>query len=143
MTVPEAIETVQAAGSLEVVGDRIRYEVRADRAGSSRIKQALATLRNHKADALRLLRQSQPLGAVLKGQAIELWLAGGDHLFIVADEEDARRLGERRELVYTADEVRRLIRIDDADIVDEIHEWKRKFNACVSELRFDQDSTTR
>jgi len=140
MTVTEAIETVQAAGRLEVIGDRIRYEVHVRGSAAPRIQEALGVLRDHKSEALTLLRRPDALGTTLKDQAIELWLAGGDRLFIVADEEDARRLGEPRGLVYTAEEVRCLIRIDDPGIVREIHSWKRKFNACISGLQFDGGS---
>jgi hypothetical protein len=45
-----------------------------------------------------------PLGEVLKGLAVELYLADGNRLFIVADEEDALRLSQPRGTVYTAAE---------------------------------------
>jgi hypothetical protein len=41
------------------------------------------------------LIQPESLEDVLKGLAIELWSDRAGCLFIVADEEDARRLGER------------------------------------------------
>jgi hypothetical protein len=69
-----------------------------------------------------------PLDEVLKGRAVELYVADGNCLFIVADEEDARRLGEPRGTVYTAAEVRRVLQIKDPTIVREIHEWKRTFD---------------
>jgi hypothetical protein len=76
-----------------------------------------------------------PLDEVLKGQAVELYVADGNCLFIVADEEDARRLGEPRGAVYTAAEVRRVLQIQDPDIVLEIHAWKRAFNGRVREIQ--------
>ena len=54
---------------------------------------------------------TEPLEGVLKGLAIELWSDRAGCLFIVADEEDARRLGEPRGTVYTADELRRVFQI--------------------------------
>jgi hypothetical protein len=72
--------------------------------------------------------QPQPLEDVLKGLAIELWSNAAGHLFIVADEDDARLLGEPRGTVYTAAEVRRVVQISDPAIVREVHEWKRALN---------------
>jgi hypothetical protein len=77
--------------------------------------------------------QLEPLEDVLKGHAIELWSDAAGCLFIVADEDDARRLGEPRGTVYTADEMRRVVQIGDPATVLEIHEWKRRFNARVRE----------
>jgi len=65
---------------------------------------------------------------VMKGRAIELWSDAEGRLFIVADEEDARRLGEPRGTAYTAAEVRRVVQIAEPAIVLEVHEWKRTFN---------------
>ena len=78
-------------------------------------------------------RQSEPLEDVLKGLAIELWSDAAGRLFIVADEDDARRLGEPRGTVYTATEMRRVAQIGDPATVLEIHEWKRVFNGRVRE----------
>ena len=75
------------------------------------------------------LTQPERLEDVLKGLAIELWSDRAGRLFIVADEEDARRLGEPRGTAYTAEELRRVVQIGDPAIVLEIHEWKRTFNA--------------
>ena len=79
--------------------------------------------------------QSQPesLEDLLKGLAIELWSNDAGSLFLVADEEDARRLGEPRGTVYTAEEMRRVVQIGDPTIVLEIHEWKRRFDARLRE----------
>jgi hypothetical protein len=81
--------------------------------------------------------QSQPesLEDALKGLAIELWSDAAGCLFIVADEEDARRLGESRGTVYTADELRRVVQIGDPATVLGIHEWKRRFDARLREYK--------
>src|ERR1700736_3543236 len=81
------------------------------------------------------LRQFAALEDVLKGLAIELWSDAAGSLFIVADEDDARRLGEPRGTVYTAAEIRRVVQIRDPATVLEIHEWKRKFNGRVREYQ--------
>jgi hypothetical protein len=78
--------------------------------------------------ALDRPKKREPLEDVLKGVAIELWSDAAGCLFIVADEDDARRLGEPSGTVYTADELRRVVQIGDPAIVLEIHEWKRTFN---------------
>ena len=80
-------------------------------------------------------RQHEPLKDVLKGLAIELWSDDAGGLFIVADEDDARRLDEPRGTVYTAAEMRRVVQIGDPATVLEIHEWKRRFNARVREYQ--------
>jgi hypothetical protein len=72
--------------------------------------------------------EREPLEDVLKGSVVELWSDAAGRLFIVADEDDARRLGEPRGTVYTAAELRRVVQIADPSIVHEIHEWKRAFN---------------
>lgn len=79
--------------------------------------------------------QPEPLEDVLRGRAIELWSDAAGCLFIVADEEDARRLGEPRGTVYTAAELRRVVQIGDPALVLEIHEWKRQFDAHLRECR--------
>ncbi len=66
---------------------------------------------------------------------MELWSNAGGSLFIVADEEDADRLGEPRGTVYTSAELQRVVQILDPAIVREIHEWKRTFNGRVREYR--------
>jgi hypothetical protein len=73
-------------------------------------------------------QESGSLESVLKGLAVELWSDAAGRLFIVADEDDARSLGQPRGAVYTAAEIRPVVQIGDPDIVLEIHEWKRKFN---------------
>lgn len=80
-------------------------------------------------------RQFVALEDVLRGLAIELWSDAAGCLFIVADEDDARRLGEPRGSVYTAAEMRRELQIGDPAIVLEIHEWKRAFNGRLREVQ--------
>ena len=85
-----------------------------------------------------LERSKEPLQVgvlkeVLKGFAVELWSDAAGRLFIVADEDDARRLDEPRGNVYTASEMRRVVQIGDPAIVLEIHEWKRTFNGRLRE----------
>jgi hypothetical protein len=83
-----------------------------------------------------VLAQTQPtaeqecasLESILKGLVVELWCDAAGGLFIVADEDDALRLGVPRGSVYTAAEMRRVVQIGDPAIVVEIHEWKRTFN---------------
>jgi hypothetical protein len=77
-----------------------------------------------------------PLEEVLKGRALELFLADDDRLFIVADEADAAVLGEPRGTIYTAAEVRRIVQIADPNVVAEVHRWKREFNATVRDLQY-------
>lgn len=79
--------------------------------------------------------RSAALEDVLKGLAIELWSDAAGGLFIVADEDDARRLGEQRGNVYTAAEMRRVVQIGDPATVREIHEWKRTFEGRVREVQ--------
>jgi hypothetical protein len=69
------------------------------------------------------------------GQAVELYLTDGDRLFIVADEADAARLSEPRGTIYTAAEIRLLVRVTDPQVVAEVRRWKREFNATVRDLR--------
>ena len=81
------------------------------------------------------LRQVSALEDVLKGSAIELWSDAAGRLFLVADDDDARLLGELRGAVYTGAELRRIVQIRDPAIVLEIHKWKRAFNGCVREVQ--------
>ncbi len=54
MTVSEAVETISQAGRIQAAGDRIRCAVPRPRPPD--VDKALATLRAHKMEALRLLR---------------------------------------------------------------------------------------
>ena len=78
-------------------------------------------------------REFASLGSALEGLAVELWIDPAGGLFIVADEDDALRLGEARGSVYTAAEMRRVVQIGDPAIVLEFHEWKRSFNGRLRE----------
>ena len=73
------------------------------------------------------------LSDVLKGYAVCLYSdLVGENLWIVADEEDAERLieqGERRGAIYTRAESRLVTRIKDREIVQQVHAFKREFNA--------------
>ena len=84
-------------------------------------------------------RRSQvmvPLEETLKGHALELWWSeASQSFFLVADEEDARRLGGPRGSVYTGEEARRIVALKDPGIVREIHAWKRQFNGVVREVK--------
>jgi hypothetical protein len=85
---------------------------------------------------LESANQDDSLEAVLKGLAIELWSdALGERFWLVADEEDAVKLGEPRGTVYTAAEARRVIQVGDPASVAEIHRWKRRFDATVREYQ--------
>src|SRR3984893_15024129 len=86
----------------------------------------------------KAVRQFAALEDVLKGSVIELWSDAAGGLFIVADEDDARRLGEPRGTVYTAAEMRRVVQIADPAIVLAIHEWKRAFSGRVREVQKSQ-----
>ena len=79
---------------------------------------------------------TEPLEAVLKGQALELWSdAVGERFWLVADHNNADRLGQPRGSVYTAAEARRIVQIADPSIIAEVHRWKRHFNATLRECR--------
>ena len=71
----------------------------------------------------------------LKGYAVCLYSdLVGENLWIVADQEDADRLieqGERRGAIYTRAESRLVTRIDDPEVVKQVHEFKREFNTRV------------
>jgi hypothetical protein len=77
----------------------------------------------------------QHLEDVLKGRAVELYVADGDRLFIVADEDDAAKLGEPKGTVYTSAEVRCVIQIADPSVVAEVHRWKRQFDARLRQFQ--------
>jgi hypothetical protein len=85
--------------------------------------------------ALEQTKQPERLDDVLKGRAIELWSDAAGCLFIVADEDDTRRLGVPRGTVYTLAEMRRVVQIGDPAIVREIHEWKQMFYGRMRECQ--------
>ena len=78
------------------------------------------------------LEETEPLESVLKGQAVALYCdLIKETIWLVADQEDALKLGERRGSVYTAREVREVIKITDPEEVKQVHEWKREFNGTL------------
>ena len=91
--------------------------------------------------ARQVMREQQshadePMEAVLKGKAIELWSdALGERFWLVADEADAAKLGQPRGTVYTTAEARRVVQIGDPATVAEIHRWKRQFDGVIREAR--------
>jgi hypothetical protein len=140
MTVEQAIEEVRRVGSLAVAAGGIHYEIRSR--GPETLK-ALAILKERKPEAVALLSVSKeqvmvPLESSLRGRAIELWCDSAGKLFLVADEEDARRAMERfgvqRGQIYTAMEARRIIAVNDSAVVAEIHDWKQRFDSVVREV---------
>ena len=82
--------------------------------------------------------EMRPLEDVLKGRTVELYLANGDRLFIVADEVDAAKLREPRGTIYTAAEVQRVLRIPDPAIVDEVRRWKLAIDGAVRDVQRSQ-----
>ncbi len=75
---------------------------------------------------------------VLRGRAVELWSdVLGERFWLVADEADVVKLGERRGTVYTAAEARRVIQIGDSGTVVEIQAWKRRFDGEVNAVEKD------
>ena len=146
MTVEKAIETVRKVGKIEAVENDI--DVKVPRASVERLQSAFSTIRGHRTEALALLGSTLSAPAsgwqreqtaaealpsdALKGYAVCLYSdLVGENLWIVADEEDAGRLidqGERRGAVYTRAESRLVTRINDPDIVKQVHAFKREFN---------------
>jgi len=83
---------------------------------------------------------AEPLEAVLKGQALELWSdALGERFWLVADEDDVVLLGESRGNVYTATEGRFVVQIADPGVVAEVHRWKLRFNGTIRECQIRRD----
>ncbi len=84
--------------------------------------------------ARRAVLRDQPVLApdrledVLQGVSVEF---SAGHIYIVADEADAQRLGVRRGHLYTAAEVRRVVQLGDAESVLEVHAWKLWFDGRV------------
>lgn len=104
----------------------------------------LPVLRRRKAEIFGVLRagstalreqssdKGHELEKILKGQAIALYCNSLDQtLWLVADEEDARLLGERRGVVYTAEEIQLVASIDDREFVRDVHAFKNEFNVAV------------
>jgi hypothetical protein len=144
MTVNEAIDEVQRVGTIRAENGKLK--VRFPECEREALEAAIDTLRSDRAEALAQLSQlnpanPEPLEMVLQGLAIELWSTEVGRLFLVADDEDARRLmdgfGAQRGEVYTAAEARRIVTVDDPPVVAEIHAWKRQFDGVVREVEGD------
>ena len=138
MTVRQAVQELRSAGELKVEGDTILCRI-PRRKSASQIR-ALDVVRAQKAQALVLIaerreRATGSLEQVLKGFAIALYCdLVKETLWLVADEEDAEKLakdGERRGAIYTRAESRLVTRIDDPEVVKQVHEFKREFNTRV------------
>ena len=83
---------------------------------------------------LRSGPNSGGLEQVRKGRAVALDCAVlGETIWFVADEEDARLLGELRGSVYTASEAVSVACVARPETIGEIHRWKREFNATITE----------
>jgi hypothetical protein len=145
MTITEAITILRSVGEVRVERGSIRARIPHQR--TPELRTAVEVLRDRKAEALVILKEerktvanqvgadglSEPLEAVLKGHAVELWCdVLRERLWIVADEEDAATLGEPRGSLYTAPEVRKIISIRDRDIAAAIHAWKKQFGGKLA-----------
>jgi hypothetical protein len=145
MNVTEALERIRRVGSVKRSGGKVKLKFPARE--RSALQPAIDILENRKAEALALLAEplaerlaatsteptiGEPLESVLREWAIELWCdALGERLWIVADEMDAAKLGERRGAIYTAEEARCVIRIGDLVLVADIHRWKCEFDGKI------------
>jgi hypothetical protein len=137
--VAEALELIRRVGVAENRGGNLKLKF--PERERTALQPAIDTLRSGKAEALALLAEThtEPLESVLKDGAIELWSTAAGRLFLVADDEDARRamerFGARRGEIYTAAEARRIIAVKDPTVVAEIHDWKRRFDGVVRDSR--------
>ncbi len=144
MKVAEALEVIRRVGVVESSEGKLKLKF--PETERTALQPAIAVLRRGKTEALALLAEPlkdsnlghekpQSLEDSLRGLAIELWSNAAGCLFIVGNEDDARRLCEPRGTVYSASEVRRVVQIGDPAIVREIHEWKRVFDGHVREVQ--------
>ena len=96
------------------------------------VQKWLQVVRENKQGVLAALgakNETRTLEQVLKGHAIALYCdVIKQTLWLVADEEDAHELGERRGVVYTAPEIRLVASIDDAEWVRKAHRFKDQFD---------------
>lgn len=136
MTVQEAVERLRSVGEITVHGGDICCRIVPSKLASN--KPILDVIRKRKEEALALLREPQSatkgyaLETVLKGRAIALYCdLVRQTLWLVADEEDVHRLAERRGVVYSAPEIREILKVKDPKIVAEIHRWKEIYNATI------------
>jgi hypothetical protein len=81
-------------------------------------------------DPIALASLVKSMESVLKGCAVELW-SDGERIWLVADEEDARKLKERPGAVYTAPEAKLLCGVTDLAAVRQIHLWKQTTNSTI------------
>jgi hypothetical protein len=85
--------------------------------------------------AALLSSRVEPLESILKGRAIAMHCdLVREMIWLVSDEADAHRLGEPRGAVYTAAEIRELVRTNDPDTVREVHAWKRQLEGVVRSI---------
>ena len=137
----ELIRRAADDGVLLVISSQGRVKAKGAREA---VDEWLPRLRQHKAKIIDALsggsdplvnRHTGPnrnLERVLKGQAIALYCDSlKQTLWLVADEEDARLLGERRGVIYTADEIRLVASIDDPGFVRDVHAFKNQFNVAA------------
>lgn len=77
-----------------------------------------------------------PSGFDLAGHAVELWTDGMGRTFLVADEEDRRRvmrqLGAGQGETMTTAELELVASITDPEIRREVMQWKRSTSGSVS-----------
>jgi len=107
---------------------------------SRRMREQLVA---RKSEVLRLIRAGHGKGACsvrakLKDHAIRIWseLVGED-VWLVADDEDAQRLGEPRGRVYTLAEAKVLAGARRSRQILEVHDWKKTFDAVLTEGQFE------
>lgn len=147
MKVAEALELIRRVGVVESAGGSLKLKF--PETERATLQPAIDTLRSSKAEAMEILAKvlnecgppnGEPLEAVLKNRAIELWSTVAGRMFLVADEDDARlameRVGALRGEIYTAAEMRRIVMVNDPVSVAEIHEWKRRFGGIVRDVAF-------
>jgi hypothetical protein len=85
--------------------------------------------------AARLPSRVEPLASILKGRAIAMYCdLVKETIWLVSDDADAQRLSEPRGAVYTAAEIRELVRLTDPYTVREIHAWKRQFEGVIRSI---------
>ena len=135
MTVQEAVERLRSVAVGEITVHDGDVCCRIPRSKRAAIKPSLDVIRERKQEALALLeehRKGYALETVLKGRAIALYCnLVNQTLWLVADEEDVHRLAERRGVVYSAPEIREILKVKDPQIVAEIHRWKEIHNATI------------
>jgi hypothetical protein len=129
MTSPEAIATLRLAGTVCVSSDGVI--VRLPKRRPVQVEEALTTLRRRSSEAISLLSphsKATTIKASPNPKEVDLyWNSRDRSLWLAADEDDAQLLGERRESVDAADEIRLIISIDDPAVLRDIHAFKNEF----------------